>query len=1243
MRKLFFFILFSLFVLSAQQGELNQAWDAIQARDYGLAEQHFTSVLDADPGNVRARMGLYFLYDYQRRYNDALNNLTALKNQDNYHYHLYSVDLSGSITQLQVIGEWQKLIDLFKDINDIENIDGIFYAWANERIGSFYTNANKPDDAEDYLAEINAIDAWQIIGPFDNISASGFDRQFAPEKEFKPNQKYSGKNGIETGWFKPFAIRRDHWLDFTEYYTEREAVFYANTFVYFPMDTEAELRVGTSGSLKTFVNDSPVHQVFDENNNDLDTYIHRVGFKAGWNRILVKTGFSEISNCNFLLRITDQNGQPLPGLKVSAGLQDYTPQTSIEHTGIDHPVEQYLKALLNQNPDHYELYLMLATAYMRNDKATEAELILKDGLAKFPNMLFKNQLYEAYTRGEKHDDLRVLVEQIYDEDNTNFLALTNQIVKAISNQNYDKAEKLVGDFRQLFGDGKDYLDIDIQLQSKKKNFEGMFALVDKAYDSYPNCLDYVASKSIITVLQTKDPKQGAKLFEKYLRRNASKSAFASYRQLLLQSGQVSEWEDVLDDAIEMWPSDANLYYEKGNVFFQVQKYDDAIKGINQALKVMPYNSGYLSRLADAHIAQNDEFRAVAALEKALKYGPTDYEAREKLREISGKPPVFDNFPAIDADALIAAAQQTTGATEDAVYLLKDIKRVVYPRGASESMEEHIIQVYNNEGIDRFSEYYIPFNSYSENIILEKAVVIKPTGEEVPADQDRNHLVFKSLEPNNLIHIKWRKRNYYRGKLSNHFWDEYYFQTYTPIRHIRYALMTPADFKYTYHTQNMATLQKQTMAAADNNSIAIWESKNIPAIEYEYRMPPLTDAAQALFISSIENWRYLVDWYIDLAQTKTRSTFEIKQLRDELFPEDPATLSLDEKMRRVYNYVTENIRYSSVDFRQSGLIPQSAEKVLKTKIGDCKDKATLAISLFNEIGVDAHYVLVNTWDEGKYRDIPPFIAFNHAIVGVKTSDGVHYMDLTAYNYPYNVLPYSDAGALALAIKGDSKDVFYLPTSNPQVSSLVRNKSVKLLADNSMQATIKNTRTGALAASNRNSYRDKPLEESRKTLHEAIASSYTSAELLTFKFSGLNSPDSSVVYEYEYKVPNYLGDAAGFKIMKLPWTDDLQANSGFAPDKRTYDLIYVNQANFVKEEITVELPPGYDLIEYDKKTEYASSAATYSMELSYRNGIIYGTRTIEYLKWDISPEEYPAFREFYNKVVNNDNKQYLLKKK
>lgn len=34
-----------------------------------------------------------------------------------------------------------------------------------------------------------------------------------------------------------------------------------------------QIRIGTSGSLKAFLNDELMIEYFDENNNDLDTYI----------------------------------------------------------------------------------------------------------------------------------------------------------------------------------------------------------------------------------------------------------------------------------------------------------------------------------------------------------------------------------------------------------------------------------------------------------------------------------------------------------------------------------------------------------------------------------------------------------------------------------------------------------------------------------------------------------------------------------------------------------------------------------------------------------------------------------------------------------------------------------------------------------------------------------------------------------------------------------------------------------
>ena len=177
----------------------------------------------------------------------------------------------------------------------------------------------------------------------------------------------------------------------------------------------------------------------------------------------------------------------------------------------------------------------------------------------------------------------------------------------------------------------------------------------------------------------------------------------------------------------------------------------------------------------------------------------------------------------------------------------------------------------------------------------------------------------------------------------------------------------------------------------------WVLYDQPAIESEYNTKNLDDYGKMLFISTIPDWEYLVDWYLDLAKTKTRSSYEVQEVVAELLAGKPDITDMA-KIELIYNYITENIRYSSVSFRQSGLIPQKARDVLVQRIGDCKDVATLCISMLKEAGIPAHYVLVNTFKEGLNKDILPAIEFNHAIAGVETDQGLIYMDLTAQNYP-----------------------------------------------------------------------------------------------------------------------------------------------------------------------------------------------------------------------------------------------------
>ena len=66
---------------------------------------------------------------------------------------------------------------------------------------------------------------------------------------------------------------------------------------------------------------------------------------------------------------------------------------------------------------------------------------------------------------------------------------------------------------------------------------------------------------------------------------------------------------------------------------------------------------------------------------------------------------------------------------------------------------------------------------------------------------------------------------------------------------------------------------------------------------------------------------------------------MKEKVNELF-EGKENLTDKEKAIIIYNYIVNDIRYSSISFRQSGLIPQKASSVINTKLGDCKDVSTL---------------------------------------------------------------------------------------------------------------------------------------------------------------------------------------------------------------------------------------------------------------------------------------------------------------
>ena len=1218
---------------------VTSAWDAWAENDRAEVEKYFQQAVKENADPFRAHLGLSYLYQLMEKQQVSWKHYKlAIDLAENPEPYIYAGMIAPRMFNIRNRLD-AGLIDFYESLSETAR-NSTLRASATEMAARYYEEHADLKKADKYYNRLNALTDWLLIGPFDNISASGFERVFPPETEMDSKKQIPGKNGIPAHWFPVKKYRHDHWIDFRRYFSQEEAVFYANTFVYAPEKQRVQIRVGTSGAVKVFLNDEKILEWMDENNNDLDTYIAETDLQAGWNRLLVKCGFSEINQCNFMIRITGTSGEHPDGIRTSAAVHSYPSKPGAETVVIKHFAEDYFEKRIRAYPDHLENYLLLAECYLRNDKAIEAELVLREALKRSPkNGLILHQLIEAFTRGEKYDEIITTLEKIHNLDPMIPTVLDYKYDQALENEEYEEAQQILEKLEQTMEEGPELIQYRIAMHHAKNEPEKVIALTREASEKYPDNWGFIQAQAFMSVYVSKSPDEAIRLLKKYLKNHTQDNVFNSLMELYLKAGDFKKWEKVAEKRLAYNPAATGFYYDMAQTYKTMQNYKKAETYLRQAIQICPQSALYWTAFAELMRATGQDARAEKYYEKALRYNPAFYDARDKLRELRNQPPIFDQFGTVNIDSLIQTAPSAEVYPDDgAVILLNDAKRAVYPRGASESREELLVRVFNPAGIDQFKDYWIGYNPYTEKLIVEKAVVIKPDGSEINADQNDNQVVFKTLEENDFIYLKWKIRNYYSGKLSNHFWDQFYFNAYNPIQDIRYAILIPDDFQFQYKTQFMPQEPVRTVQT-DDGTIYEWHLKNESAIQYEYRMPGLNDVGKMLYITSIPDWAFIVDWYTDLAKTKTRSSYEIKEKTDELIEDQ--TLPEMEKIRRIHHYITENIRYSFVPFRQSGLIPQKARDVLVNRIGDCKDMATLAIAMLKEAGIEAHYVIVNTRDEGRNINVLPSISFNHAIVSVRTEDGPLYIDLTAQNYPVGSVPQGDMGAFALRIEPGVTAPYHLNENWFLKRELKRDTRAVLSRDNSLEMNIVSTRTGNFAAQTRQAYRFMGQKDREKTLIENLNRDYPNLELKSFVIEDIDSIAPDVRYSYEFKVPAYINEAGSFKIFRMPWTDAVSPNRALSYDQRQYTYQYWPAADLELETVVLELPKGYTPVELPDKIEEKCSVAEYSMTLSHKNGTIRGTRSLINKKWDVPPEEYDTFKTFYNKVLKTDRFQILLK--
>ena len=184
-------------------------------------------------------------------------------------------------------------------------------------LAEYYRDKDMNEKADEHIQNTGLVteDTWMVLGPFDNEGGIGFNTPYIHEDitEIDINTIY---NGIDN----PVSWKNttDTILNGNIHLGEKNVnwhVYYAYAKVTSPYEREVQFRFDSDDQGKVWLNGKEVFSHTKTYAVRLDKYKTTVTLQPGKNSILIKV-CNEEGACNFILRITDQDGQAVDDLKI---------------------------------------------------------------------------------------------------------------------------------------------------------------------------------------------------------------------------------------------------------------------------------------------------------------------------------------------------------------------------------------------------------------------------------------------------------------------------------------------------------------------------------------------------------------------------------------------------------------------------------------------------------------------------------------------------------------------------------------------------------------------------------------------------------------------------------------------------------------------------------------------------------------------------------------------------------------
>jgi len=263
-----------------------------------------------------------------------------------------------------------------------------------------------------------------------------------------------------------------------------------------------------------------------------------------------------------------------------------------------------------------------------------------------------------------------------------------------------------------------------------------------------------------------------------------------------------------------------------------------------------------------------------------------------------------------------------------------------------------------------------------------------------SDYRQRHVSVVDLRPG--VTLEYHVVTNVKPLAPGEFWYEYSFIDYAPVLDGSLEINIPDAREVKLKSPD----RKYSTRKEGDRRIYLWTVKNFVPDRSKRNDDEEADDFADVQLSSFTDWQQIATWYAKLQSDRATPDEALKAKAAEL---TRGAITQEEKARKLYSFVAQNIRYVSLSFGVGRLRPHSASEVLQNGYGDCKDKHTLLQALLAAEGIRSYPVLINAFHKID-PDVPSPAQFNHLITAARIGENLTWLDSTAEVAPYGLIAY-----------------------------------------------------------------------------------------------------------------------------------------------------------------------------------------------------------------------------------------------